>query len=41
MVMAAIYQAIPEEILLSVAEKQMAKEMWETHEIMYIGAYRV
>lgn len=30
MTMAAIYQAIPKEVLLAIAEKQSAKEVWET-----------
>lgn len=41
MAMAAIYQAIPEDILLSLAEKQTAKELWDTLKMIYMGADRV
>lgn len=41
MAMAAIYQGIPEEMLLSLAEKKSAKEAWETLRTMYLGADRV
>lgn len=39
--LAAIYQGIPEEILLSVAEKKTAKETWEAVKTMCLGADRV
>lgn len=39
--MAAIYHGIPEDILLSVAEKQTAKEVWEAVKTMSLGADRV
>lgn len=41
MAMAAIYQGIPEDLLLSLAEKQMAKEVWEALKTMFMGADRV
>ncbi|KAD7117350.1 hypothetical protein E3N88_04618 [Mikania micrantha] len=41
MAMAAIYQGIPEETLLSLAEKSSAREAWETLRTMYLGADRV
>lgn len=41
MAMAAIYQVIPEEILLSIAEKQTAKEVCETLKTLYMGVDRV
>lgn len=41
MEMAAIYQAIPEEALLTIEEKQTAKEAWEILKTMYLGADRV
>lgn len=41
MAMAAIYQGIPEDILLSVAEKEVAKEVWEVVKTMCLGADRV
>lgn len=41
MAMAAIYQAVPEEILLSLAEKQSAKEAWDALKTMFMGADRV
>lgn len=39
--LAAIYQGIPEDILLSVAEKKTAKEAWEAVKTMCLGAERV
>ena len=39
--LAAIYQAIPEDILLSVAERKTAKEAWEAIKTMCLGAKRV
>ena len=39
--MAAIYQSIPEDILLSIAEKKTAKEVWEGIKVMCQGADRV
>ncbi|XP_074378660.1 uncharacterized protein LOC141720209 [Apium graveolens] len=39
--LATIYQGIPEDILLSVADKETAKEAWEAIETMCQGAERV
>lgn len=39
--LAAIYQAIPEDILLSLAEKKFEKDVWEAVKIMCQGAERV
>lgn len=39
--LAAIYQAIPEDILLSVAEKNTAKEAWDAIKVLCLGAERV
>nr|GEZ78439.1 hypothetical protein [Tanacetum cinerariifolium] len=39
--LAAIYQGIPEDLLLSLAEKQTAKDAWETLKTMFMGAERV
>lgn len=39
--MAMIYQGIPEEVLLSLAEKKTAKEVWETIKTLRQGADRV
>lgn len=39
--LATIYQSIPEEVLLSIAEKTSAKEAWDAIETMCIGADRV
>lgn len=41
MALAAIYQGIPEDILLSIAEKKTAKEAWEAIKVMCLGADRV
>ncbi|XP_020269354.1 keratin, type I cytoskeletal 9-like [Asparagus officinalis] len=41
MALAAIYQGIPEETLMVIAEKQTAKEAWETLKTMHLGADRV
>ncbi|XP_074361297.1 uncharacterized protein LOC141701567 [Apium graveolens] len=41
MALAAIYQGIPEDILLSVAEKETAKETWEAVKVLCQGADRV
>ncbi|GJS23761.1 cellulose synthase A catalytic subunit 3 [UDP-forming]-like protein [Tanacetum coccineum] len=41
MALAAIYQGIPEDLLLSLAEKKIAKEAWEALKTMFIGADRV
>ena len=38
--MAMIYQSIPEEILLSLSEKKLAKEAWEALRTMCQGATR-
>ncbi|XP_074378549.1 uncharacterized protein LOC141720091 [Apium graveolens] len=39
--LATIYQGIPEDVLLSVAEKETAKEAWETIRTLCQGAERV
>lgn len=39
--MAAIYQAIPEDTLLSVTEKKTAKEAWDAIKTMCLGADKV
>lgn len=39
--LAAIYQGIPEDILLSVSEKKTAKEAWEAVKTMCLGADKV
>ncbi|GKC96017.1 ribonuclease H-like domain, reverse transcriptase, RNA-dependent DNA polymerase [Tanacetum coccineum] len=41
MALAAIYQAILEDVLLMLADKDTAKEAWETLHTMYMGAERV
>ncbi|KAI3751256.1 hypothetical protein L2E82_22304 [Cichorium intybus] len=41
MALAAIYQAIPEDVLLMLAEKDTAKEAWETLKMMHMGADRL
>ncbi|KAL4581058.1 hypothetical protein LXL04_017266 [Taraxacum kok-saghyz] len=41
MALTAIYQAIPEDVLLMLAEKDTAKEAWETLKTMHMGADRV
>lgn len=41
MALAAIYQSIPEDILLSVADKRTAKEAWKAVKTMCLGAERV
>lgn len=41
MALAAIYQGIPEDVLLVIAEKQTAKDAWNTLKTMYLGAVRV
>lgn len=41
MALAAIYQGLPEDILLAVAEKKTAKEAWEAIKTMSLGAERV
>lgn len=41
MALAAIYQAIPEDVLLMLAEKDTAKEAWEMLKTMYMGANRL
>ncbi|XP_076952260.1 uncharacterized protein LOC143625932 [Bidens hawaiensis] len=38
---AFIFQAIPEDVLLQVAKKKTAKEIWESLKIRYVGADRV
>nr|GEY63172.1 hypothetical protein [Tanacetum cinerariifolium] len=39
--LASIYQGIPEDLLLSLVEKQMAKDAWETLKTTFMGAERV
>ncbi|GJZ80177.1 zinc finger, CCHC-type containing protein [Tanacetum coccineum] len=41
MALAAIYQGIPEDLLLSLSEKKLAKEAWEALKTMFMGADRV
>nr|GEU33305.1 hypothetical protein [Tanacetum cinerariifolium] len=41
MALAAIYQGIPEDLLLSVSEKKSAKKAWEDLKTMFMGADRV
>nr|GEZ58664.1 hypothetical protein [Tanacetum cinerariifolium] len=41
MALAAIYQAIPEDVLLMLADKDTAKEACETIRTMHMGADRV
>ncbi|GJS30316.1 zinc finger, CCHC-type containing protein [Tanacetum coccineum] len=41
MALAAIYQGIPEDLLLSLSEKKSAKEAWEALKTMFMGADRV
>ncbi|XP_020596269.1 uncharacterized protein LOC110036216 [Phalaenopsis equestris] len=41
MTLAAIYQALPEDVLLIVAEKDSAKLAWETLKTMHVGVERV
>ncbi|XP_022026615.1 uncharacterized protein LOC110927264 [Helianthus annuus] len=38
---AFIFQAIPEDVLLQVAKKKTAKEIWESLKTRYVGAERV
>lgn len=40
-VMDAIYQSIPEDILLSVADKETAKDVWDAVKVMCQGGDRV
>ncbi|XP_020585663.1 uncharacterized protein LOC110028241 [Phalaenopsis equestris] len=41
MALVAIYQALPEDVLLMVAEKDSAKQAWETLKTMHVGVERV
>ena len=41
MALAAIYQVIPEDVLLMLAEKDTTKQAWETLKTMHMGADRV
>ncbi|XP_022930088.1 uncharacterized protein LOC111436574 [Cucurbita moschata] len=41
MALSAIYQAIPKDVLLMLAEKDSAKATWETLQIMHMGVERV
>ncbi|XP_074362620.1 uncharacterized protein LOC141702939, partial [Apium graveolens] len=40
-VLTAIYQGIPEDILLIIADKEMTKEAWEDVKTMCLGVYRI
>ena len=39
--LAAIYQGVPEDILLTIAEKETAKEAWDAIKTLCMGAERV
>nr|XP_017225347.1 PREDICTED: uncharacterized protein LOC108201567 [Daucus carota subsp. sativus] len=39
--LAAIYQGVPKDVLLTIAEKETAKEAWEAIKTMSVGAERV
>ncbi|XP_074336000.1 uncharacterized protein LOC141673166 [Apium graveolens] len=41
MALAAIYQGVPEDVLLAIAEKETAKEAWEAIKTMCMGVERV
>nr|KAJ0210782.1 hypothetical protein LSAT_V11C400185190 [Lactuca sativa] len=41
MALTAIYQGIPEDLLMVLAEKKTAKEAWDALKTMYVGADRV
>lgn len=41
MALAAIYQGVPEDVLLAIAEKETAKEVWEAIKTMCMGVERV
>ncbi|XP_023730063.1 uncharacterized protein LOC111877793 [Lactuca sativa] len=41
MALAAIYQGIPEDLLMTLAEKKTAKEAWEALKVMFVAADRV
>ncbi|XP_074323633.1 uncharacterized protein LOC141660538 [Apium graveolens] len=41
MALAAIYQGVPEDVLLAIAEKKTTKEAWEAIKIMCTGVERV
>ena len=41
MALAAIYQGVPEDVLLTIAEKETAKEAWEAIKTMCMGVERV
>ena len=41
MALAAIFQGVPEETLLLLAEKETAKDAWDTLKTMYVGTDRV
>lgn len=41
MALAAIFQGVPEEILLLLAEKETAKDAWDTLKTMNVGTDRV
>ena len=41
MALATIYQGIPEDLLISLAEKKTAKEAWDALKTMFMGVERV
>lgn len=41
MALTAIYQGVPEDVLLMIGEKDSAKKAWETLRTMHMGAERV
>ncbi|XP_023765161.1 uncharacterized protein LOC111913672 [Lactuca sativa] len=41
MALAAIYQGIPEDLLMKLAEKKTAREAWDALKIMFVGVDRV
>ena len=41
MALAAIYQGVSEDVLLTLAEKDSAKETWEVLKMMHMGAERI
>ena len=41
MTLAAIFQGVPEETLLLLAEKETGKAAWDTLKMMYVGTNRI
>lgn len=41
MALVAIYEAIPEDVLLMLSDKDTSKELWETLKVRHMGADRV